>query len=137
MKVAHILNKFNFKKSHLNSARLIMTSGEQRRSLDEFEDDFDPDLDISKGRDKVWLVKLPKWLMEHWAKADQDNVELAKIKIPYAYPSFTRNFADSSRTNGQVFYILLGLGLSLAHYRTSSSFFRIIQQMPTSRKSSP
>lgn len=63
-----------------------MTSSEQRRSLDEFEDDFDPDLDISKGRDKVWLVKLPKWLMEHWAKADQDDVELAKIKIPYAFP---------------------------------------------------
>jgi hypothetical protein len=74
---------FNTKTSYL----VIMTSSEQRRSLDEFEDDFDPDLDISKGKDKVWLVKLPKWLMEHWAKADQDNVELAKIKIPYAYPS--------------------------------------------------
>jgi hypothetical protein len=61
-----------------------MASTEQRRSLDEFEDDFDPDLDISKGRDKVWLVKLPKWLMEHWSKTDQDNVELARIHIPYA-----------------------------------------------------
>jgi TFIIF, beta subunit N-terminus len=54
--------------------QVIMSSGE-------FEDDFDPDLDISKGRDKVWLVKLPKWLMEHWSKTDQDNVELAKINI--------------------------------------------------------
>ena len=76
-----------------------MTSNEQqqqqeRRSLDEFEDDFDPDLDISKGRDKVWLVKLPKWLMEHWAKADQDNVELAKIRIPYAHPSLLVSLAD-------------------------------------------
>jgi hypothetical protein len=53
---------------------VIMSSGE-------FEDDFDPDLDISKGRDKVWLVKLPKWLIEHWSKTDQDNVELAKINI--------------------------------------------------------
>jgi hypothetical protein len=61
-----------------------MTSGEQRRSLDEFEDDFDPDLDISNGRDKVWLVKLPKWLLEHWSKTDQDNVELASINIPYS-----------------------------------------------------
>lgn len=69
--------------SRPNSACLIMTSSEQRRSLDEFEDDFDPDLDISKGRDKVWLVKLPKWLMEHWSKTDQDNVELASINIPY------------------------------------------------------
>jgi transcription initiation factor TFIIF subunit beta len=60
-----------------------MASTEQRRSLEEFEDDFDPDLDISKGRDKVWLVKLPKWLMEHWSKTDQDNVELARIHIPY------------------------------------------------------
>jgi hypothetical protein len=58
-----------------------MASTEQRRSLEEFEDDFDPDLDISKGRDKVWLVKLPKWLMEHWSKTDQDNVELARIHI--------------------------------------------------------
>jgi hypothetical protein len=61
-----------------------MTSSEQRRPLDEFEDDFDPDLDISKGKDKVWLVKLPKWLMEHWSKTDQDNVELARVHIPYA-----------------------------------------------------
>lgn len=61
-----------------------MTSEEQqRRSLDEFEDDYDPDLDISKSRDRVWLIKLPKWLMEHWSKNDQDNVELAKIHIPY------------------------------------------------------
>lgn len=62
---------------------------EQRRSLDEFEDDLDPDLDVSKGRDKVWLVKLPKWLMEHWSKTDQDNVELARIHIPYNSPFVT------------------------------------------------
>lgn len=61
-----------------------MASSEQRRPLDEFEDDFDPDLDISKAKDKVWLVKLPKWLMEHWSKTDQDNVELARVHIPYA-----------------------------------------------------
>jgi len=73
-----------------------MTSTEQRRSLDEFEDDFDPDLDISKGRDKVWLVKLPKWLMEHWSKTDQDNVELARIHIPYSHPLLLK------------FYLLLG-----------------------------
>jgi len=48
---------------------------------DAFEDDADPDLDISKVKDKVWLVKLPKWLMEHWSKTDEDNVELAGIHI--------------------------------------------------------
>jgi hypothetical protein len=67
-----------------------MNSEEERlRPTDEFEDDLDPDLDISQGKDKVWLVKLPKWLMDHWAKTDQDNVELARIQIPYALSVFT------------------------------------------------
>jgi len=62
--------------------KCVMDSEDQGlRSIDEFEDDLDPDLDISRGQDKVWLVKLPKWLMEHWAKTDQDNVELARIQI--------------------------------------------------------
>jgi TFIIF, beta subunit N-terminus len=61
-----------------------MTTETQRGPLDEFEDDFDPDLDISRSTDKVWLVKLPKWLLEHWSKVDQDNVELASVIIPYA-----------------------------------------------------
>jgi TFIIF, beta subunit N-terminus len=61
-----------------------MTSAESSRSMDDaFEDDADPDLDISKVKDKVWLVKLPKWLMEHWSKTDEDNVELAGIHIQY------------------------------------------------------
>jgi len=59
------------------------TDGQPLRSIDEFEDDLDPDLDISRGKDKVWLVKLPKWLMEHWAKINDDNVELARVQIPY------------------------------------------------------
>ena len=59
------------------------TDDQPLRSIDEFEDDLDPDLDISKGKDKVWLVKLPKWLMDHWAKTDEDNVELARVQIPY------------------------------------------------------
>ena len=60
-----------------------MASNELNSSVAEFEDDFDPDLDVSHGKDKVWLVKLPKWLIEHWSKLDQDNVELARITIPY------------------------------------------------------
>jgi hypothetical protein len=61
-----------------------MTSTEPLRPMDDtFEDDADPDLDISKVKDRVWLVKLPKWLIEHWSKTDEDNVELARIQIPY------------------------------------------------------
>jgi hypothetical protein len=37
-----------------------------------------------RSTDKVWLVKLPKWLLEHWSKVDQDNVELASVVVPYA-----------------------------------------------------
>ncbi len=123
------------------SACLIMTSGEQRRSLDEFEDDFDPDLDISKGRDRVWLVKLPKWLMEHWSKTDQDNVELASINIPYIQPR-TRKLANSYRTNssitGSVNFPINGSWPSLlTRRRTSSLCFLITQLTPISRKSSP
>jgi len=58
------------------------SQNEQNRPLDEFEDDFDPDLDILKSKDRVWLVKLPKWLLDHWSKTEQDNVELARIKLP-------------------------------------------------------
>jgi hypothetical protein len=73
-------------------------------SSGEFEDDFDPDLDISKGRDKVWLVKLPKWLMEHWSKTVEDNVELAKINIPYALLlTFADDRTSTSATSGSVF----------------------------------
>ena len=60
-----------------------METGPPRGSLEEFEDDFDPDLDVSRSTDKVWLVKLPKWLLEHWSKVDQDDVELASVIIPY------------------------------------------------------
>lgn len=79
---------------------------DQARPLDAFEDDFDPDLDISKSRDRVWLVKLPKWLLDHWSKTDQDNVELARINIPY---SFFMNIiiicsATSNTVNGSVYY---------------------------------
>jgi len=63
-----------------------MTAEPQRGPLEEFEDDFDPDLDTSRSTDKVWLVKLPKWLLEHWSKVDQDNVELASVIIPYVDP---------------------------------------------------
>jgi hypothetical protein len=52
------------------------TDDQPLRSIDE----LDPDLDISRGKDKVWLVKLPKWLMEHWAKINDDNVELARVQ---------------------------------------------------------
>jgi hypothetical protein len=60
------------------------TIGQDKPSggLDEFEDDYDPDLDIFKSKDRVWLVKVPKWLLDHWSKTDQDNVELARIKLP-------------------------------------------------------
>ena len=65
-----------------------MASNELNTSVAEFEDDLEPDLDISHGKDKVWLVKLPKWLIEHWSKVDQDNLDLARITIPYGSARF-------------------------------------------------
>ncbi|KAI0260417.1 transcription initiation factor IIF, beta subunit-domain-containing protein [Gloeopeniophorella convolvens] len=49
------------------------------------EDDVQPDPDehvmLDSGHGRVWLVKIPKFLMERWSKFDSEGVQLAKIRI--------------------------------------------------------
>lgn len=49
------------------------------------EDDSQPDPDehimLESGQGRVWLVKIPKFLMERWSKFDAEGVQLAKIRI--------------------------------------------------------
>ena len=48
-----------------------------------YEDDADPDLDISKLKDSVWLVKVPKFIYEQWSGLDDadDALHLGKVQI--------------------------------------------------------
>jgi transcription initiation factor TFIIF subunit beta len=43
----------------------------------------DPDehIMLESGQGRVWLVKIPKFLMERWSKFDAEGVQLAKIRI--------------------------------------------------------
>jgi len=36
---------------------------------------------LESGHGRVWLVKIPKFLMERWSKFDAEGVQLAKIRI--------------------------------------------------------
>jgi len=55
-------------------------------SLEEGNDDEaqpDPDeiLQLESGSGKIWLVKIPKFLMERWSAIDGDNIHLATLRI--------------------------------------------------------
>ncbi|KAH9016134.1 transcription initiation factor IIF, beta subunit-domain-containing protein [Lactarius pseudohatsudake] len=62
---------------------------EEKKPFDELggnnEDDSQPDPDehimLESGQGRVWLVKIPKFLMERWSKFDAEGVQLAKIRI--------------------------------------------------------
>ncbi|KAH9957129.1 transcription initiation factor IIF, beta subunit-domain-containing protein [Russula dissimulans] len=49
------------------------------------DDDSQPDpnehIMLESGHGRVWLVKIPKFLMERWSKFDAEGVQLAKIRI--------------------------------------------------------
>lgn len=49
------------------------------------DEDSQPDPDehimLESGQGRVWLVKIPKFLMERWSKFDAEGVQLAKIRI--------------------------------------------------------
>ncbi|KAI0280934.1 transcription initiation factor IIF, beta subunit-domain-containing protein [Russula aff. rugulosa BPL654] len=49
------------------------------------DDDSQPDPDehlvLESGCGAIWLVKIPKFLMERWSKLDTEGVQLAKIRI--------------------------------------------------------
>ncbi|KAI0298030.1 transcription initiation factor IIF, beta subunit-domain-containing protein [Multifurca ochricompacta] len=57
------------------------------------DDDSQPDPDehimLESGHGRVWLVKIPKFLMERWSKFDAEGVQLAKIRI-YDVPPGTQ-----------------------------------------------
>lgn len=53
---------------------------------EDFEDDENYedslDLDVSKEDTKVWLVRLPKFLMDKWRDVDKNSgKELGKVRI--------------------------------------------------------
>ncbi|CAA7268482.1 unnamed protein product [Cyclocybe aegerita] len=49
------------------------------------EDDAQPDPDehlmLDQGNGRVWLVKIPKFLMERWAAIDVEDVHLATLRV--------------------------------------------------------
>ncbi|VDC03053.1 unnamed protein product [Peniophora sp. CBMAI 1063] len=60
---------------------------EEKPDLDIDKDDFqheeDPDevMTIGTGQGKVWLVKIPKHILERWSAVNNPGVELAKLRI--------------------------------------------------------
>lgn len=50
-----------------------------------YDDDPQPDpeehLMLEQGSGRVWLVKIPKFLMERWCAIDAENVQLATIRV--------------------------------------------------------
>ncbi|KAF8168765.1 transcription initiation factor IIF, beta subunit [Pholiota molesta] len=54
------------------------------------EDDAQPDPDeqlmLDQGNGRIWLVKVPKFLMERWAAVAQEDVHLATLRV---YPATT------------------------------------------------
>lgn len=55
------------------------------------DDDNQPDPDeqlmLDQGTGRVWLVKIPKNLMERWAKLDTDGVHLASVRVYQSTPT--------------------------------------------------
>ncbi|GBE88039.1 Transcription initiation factor IIF subunit beta [Sparassis crispa] len=45
-----------------------------------FQEEPDETLDCC-GAGDVWMVKIPKYLLEHWSTIDQEDVELATIRV--------------------------------------------------------
>jgi transcription initiation factor TFIIF subunit beta len=48
---------------------------------EESQPDPDEHIMLESGHGRVWLVKIPKFLMERWSKFDTEGVQLAKIRI--------------------------------------------------------
>jgi len=66
-----------------------LTADDEKKPFDALaaqnDDDSQPDPDehimLESGHGRVWLVKIPKFLMERWSKFDAEGIELAKIRI--------------------------------------------------------
>lgn len=48
---------------------------------EEAHPDPDEELMLDQGQGKVWMVKIPKFLMERWSAVDEEDVHLASIRI--------------------------------------------------------
>ncbi|KAJ7065975.1 transcription initiation factor IIF, beta subunit [Mycena belliarum] len=63
--------------------------------VDAADDDAQPDPDeqlmLDQGHGKVWLVKIPKFLLERWTAINKEDVHLATIRV-YNEPGRARMF---------------------------------------------
>ncbi|KAF7324874.1 hypothetical protein MKEN_00529500 [Mycena kentingensis (nom. inval.)] len=63
-------------------------------ALDGADDDAQPDpeetLMLDQGHGRVWLVKIPKFLLERWTAINKEDVHLASIRV-YSNPSNGRH----------------------------------------------
>lgn len=51
----------------------------------------DLDLNLSRGMHQVWLVKVPKFLIEGWSHVERDDVPLGTVRV-YEYVCFGFSF---------------------------------------------
>ncbi|GAA5914823.1 hypothetical protein JCM6882_007283 [Rhodosporidiobolus microsporus] len=45
------------------------------------DDGEDEDLDLAKGGQRVWLCKVPRFLMDEWSKAQQEGEILGRVRV--------------------------------------------------------
>lgn len=47
----------------------------------------DEDLDTTNGKHSMWLVKVPRFLLEGWTKVDEDDKRLGTVRV-YEYVTY-------------------------------------------------
>lgn len=52
-----------------------------KRGRDERSPEPDEDLDTSQGQHQIWLVKVPKFLMDSWSSVKQDDLRLGTVRV--------------------------------------------------------
>ncbi|KAF7303733.1 Transcription initiation factor IIF subunit beta [Mycena indigotica] len=62
---------------------------DEKKAFEDAPDDQMPDPDetlmLDQGHGRVWLVKIPKFLLERWAAVNAEDIHLASIRV-YTYP---------------------------------------------------
>lgn len=62
---------------------------ETAQNEEETQPDPEEQLIMDQGNGRVWLVKIPRYLMERWSRIDQEGVHLATIRVYHHAKSVT------------------------------------------------
>ncbi|TFK49798.1 hypothetical protein OE88DRAFT_1662476 [Heliocybe sulcata] len=87
---------------------------EQGAQEEETQPDPNETLMVDAAAGRVWLVKIPKHIMERWSRIDADNIELASLRIyehgPGESPYITLHLPPDPATGAQGDIFILEMG---------------------------